>query len=238
MKVFSYKNLSIFLSAILVFIIWKSPTLGSFRYPFVLLGTWFHEMGHGITALVLGGNFEYLEIYKNGGGVAYTSYLTTELWLPYNLTRALVAFGGLIGPCIMGSLLIISGTKPNLSKLMLGLLVISIVISLIFWLRSYMPMLILGTIAFILGIIIFINNNSVIHWTVLFLGLQSTLSTYLQLDYLFTSSFIRNGTQNISDTQAIANNLFGTHWMWAIIVIIFSLVLLFKSYKYYLLKNS
>ena len=74
-------NWSIFFIAFLVFFIWQSPFLGQVRYPFLLLGTWFHEMGHGITALILGGKFEYLEIYSNGGGVAYTSYLMNELWL-------------------------------------------------------------------------------------------------------------------------------------------------------------
>ena len=35
-------------------------------YPFVILTTWFHEMGHGLTALMLGQNFDQLQIFADG----------------------------------------------------------------------------------------------------------------------------------------------------------------------------
>ena len=238
MKWIKNTNWSIFIIALLVFFIWQSPFLGNIRYPFILLGTWFHEMGHGITALILGGKFNYLEIYSNGGGVAYTSYQTNKLFLPYNITRALVAFGGLIGPCIMGGIQIISATNQKFSKWILITLVLSIIISLIFWVKSTIGIIVLALISIALSIIIYLKKPRLINWTVLFLGLQSTLSTYLQLDYLFTSSFERNGKNNISDTQTIADSLFGNHWFWAVFVILVSIIIiLWKSYSYYLRKS-
>jgi len=238
MKWFSNKNWPIFIIAIIVFIIWQSPFLGNIRYPLMLLGTWFHEMGHGVTALLLGGNFEYLEIYDNGGGVAYTSYLTHKLYLPYNLTRALVAFGGLIGPCVMGCILIISGIKQKTSRWMLILLIVSIILSLIFWVKSSLGIIVLIAISIGITFIVYLNKPTITQWTVLFLGLQSTLSTYLQLSYLFTSSFVRDGTINTSDTQVIADSLFGPYWMWAILIIIISAIMLWKSFTYYIKQNN
>ena len=39
-------------------------------YPFTILTTWFHEMGHGLTALVMGQDFVRLQIFANGSGLA------------------------------------------------------------------------------------------------------------------------------------------------------------------------
>lgn len=229
-------NITIFIIAILVFLTWQLPSLGFFRYPFILLGTWFHEMGHGLTALALGANFHYLEIYNNGGGVAYTSY-PKNLFLPLNITRALVAAGGLLGPCFFGSLLIIFSRNKKLAYRALIGLVALLSLSLILWIRSFTGVLVLSLITAVLLGILLKKKESFIQWTLLFLGVQCTLSTYLQLDYLFTSTFIRNGSEMISDTQAIANNLFGTHWIWAVLIIVISFITLWKSYSYYLRKT-
>ena len=238
MKIPAIKNWSIFIIAIIIFVIWQVPSLGIIRYPFVLLGTWFHEMGHGITALILGGNFEYLKIFKNGGGVAHLKYYSNKLYLPLNITSALVAFGGLIGPCIMGALLIITATKKKLALWMIRLLVFSLIISMIIWVRSKIGIGVLSGITLLLIVILFTKKSSLITWTTLFLGLQSILSTYLQLDYLFTSKFIRDGEIRISDTQSIANNLFGPYWFWAILIVLISAFTLWKAFTYYFKKAS
>jgi len=224
---------TILIIAFLVFLTWQLPSLGNFRYPFMLLGTWFHEMGHGLTALILGGNFHYLEIYSNGGGVAYTSY-PNNLSLPLNISKALSAAGGLLGPCLFGSIAIILSKHIKTAKYVLIGLIVLLTLSLFIWIRSIIGIAVLSLITLILIGIFFQKNSYIIQWTVLFLGVQSTLSTYLQIDYLFTSTFIRNGQQSISDTQSIANNLFGTYWMWAVIIIIISFFMLWKSYRYYL----
>ncbi len=231
-----FKNWSIFIIALLVFAIWQTPQLGSLRYPFILLGTWLHEMGHGITALLLGGNFELLKIFENGGGVAHVSYTSKVFPLP--ITAALIAAGGLLGPCIMGSLLIRTATNPKSSLWMIRLLVLSLIVSMVLWVRSSLGIAVLAGITILLIVILLLKNEKLITWTALFLGLQSILSTYLQLDYLFTGSFERDGKVNISDTQTIANNLFGTYWLWAIVIMILSIITIWKSFSYYFRKTS
>ena len=39
-------------------------------YPFALLATWAHEMGHGLAALLFGGSFHELDLYPDLGGQA------------------------------------------------------------------------------------------------------------------------------------------------------------------------
>lgn len=41
----------------LTVLLWRFPWGNYLLYPFTLLATWFHEMGHGLTALLLGESF-------------------------------------------------------------------------------------------------------------------------------------------------------------------------------------
>ena len=233
MKATKQKDWSIFIIAFVVFLIWQLPSLGIIRYPFILLGTWFHEMSHGLTSIFLGGSFHHLEIYETGGGVAYTSQ-DIEGFIPYRVRRALVAAGGLMGPCVFGAGLIIASAKPNRSVWFLRGLIILIVASILIWIRSLIGTAILSLIVLILIIISSRKSKKLAQWTLLFLGIQCTFSTYLQLNYLFTGTFVRNGQVSTSDTQVIAESLFGTYWFWAIIIICISISILLRSYNYYL----
>ena len=224
----------IFLVAIIVFVIWQLPYFGWVQYPFILLGTWFHEMGHGLTAILVGGDFKHLEIYENGGGVAY--YTISNSYMPVPVANALVAIGGLLGPAITGSVLIVSGKSPKMARVALRVLIGIMILSLILWIRSFWGIVILISFIVFLTGITFFKNQKLEVITILFLGLQSVLSTYLQLDYLFTKQFERDGKIQISDTEAIAINTTGTYWIWAIVIVLISVYLLWKSFRYYLKK--
>jgi len=93
-------------------------------------------------------------------------------------------------------------------------------------------------ISVLLGLISFFKNKKLTQLTLLFLGIQSTLSTYLQLDYLFTGEFIMEGNVMKSDTQNIAESLFGSYWMWGLIIILISVLILWRSYRYYLIHSE
>ncbi|MDY8135171.1 M50 family metallopeptidase [Aquimarina sp. 2201CG5-10] len=217
-----------------VFILWYLPYFGWIQYPFRLLGTWFHEMGHGLTALFVGGTFERLEIYENGGGVAYSDIAGS--YLPYAIAKAFTAAGGLLGPAIVGALLIISGKSHKSSKIALRVLIGIMILSLLLWIRSFWGIVVLSSFSIFLCIITFFKSRKLEVITILFLGLQSVLSTYLQLDYLFTKQFERDGSILVSDTQVIAENTVGTYWMWAIFIIGLSIYILWKSLRFYLKK--
>lgn len=214
--------------------LWQLPYFGWIQYPFHLLGTWFHEMGHGVTALLVGEQFHYLEIYENGGGVAYSS--VGNSYLPIPIARALTAAGGLLGPAIVGSLLIASAKNHGSSMIALRILIGIMVLSLILYIRSFWGIAILSSFVIFLVIVTLFKSRKLEVVTILFLGLQSVLSTYLQLDYLFTKQFERDGVIQISDTQAIAENTIGAYWMWAVIIIAISIYLLWQSFRYYFRK--
>ncbi|WP_282088372.1 M50 family metallopeptidase [Aquimarina algiphila] len=221
-------------TSLLVFLLWQLPYFGYIQYPLLLLGTWFHEMGHGLTALLLGGEFIYLEIYENGGGVAYSN--VSSSYLPYTLARSLTAAGGLLGPAISGAILIASARNKVSSKITLWLLIIIMVLSLCLWIHALLALIILSVFAAILFFIAILRVRNLEAFTLLFLGTQCVLSTYLQIGYLFTKQFERDGKIQYSDTQMIAAHLPGVYWMWAILILLITIYLLYKSYRYYLKK--
>ncbi len=188
-------------------------------------------MGHGLTAIFTGGSFSYLEIYENGGGVAYST--VTNKFLPIKIARAIVSAGGLFGPAIAGAILIAGAKKPKSAAILLRLLTGVIILSLLIWIRSSWGVVVLSFFAITFLIITFLKNKKIETAALLFLGLQAVFSTYLQLNYLFTKQFERGGNIQNSDTQTIAENTFGTYWMWGVVIIVLSMFMLWKSIRFY-----
>ncbi|SEC33390.1 Peptidase M50B-like [Tenacibaculum sp. MAR_2009_124] len=219
------------LLTLLVFILLQLPGLTFIQYPFRLLGTWFHEMGHGISALLVGGQFMHLEIYENGGGVAYSN--VSNSYLPYHIARAITAAGGLLGATITGSICIVAAKKPRSTTYALATLLFIIILSLILWIRSFWGILILSAFAVGLLIVFKLQNKNLQKSVLLFLGLQAALSSYYELGYVFTKQFERFGKINYSDTETIAQNTFGTYWFWGIIISAINLYIITKAIVIY-----
>ncbi|WP_024768408.1 M50 family metallopeptidase [Aquimarina macrocephali] len=230
----NYPLLSIIGISLLVFLLWQLPYFGFIQYPLLLLGTWFHEMGHGLTAILVGGKFIYLEIYENGGGVAYSN--VSASYLPFKIARGITAAGGLLGPAISGAILIASARNRISSKIALWLLIAIMVLSLCLWIHELLALIILSVFAALLFFIAILRVRNLEAFTLLFLGTQCVLSSYLQIGYLFTKQFERDGKIQYSDTQMIAAHLPGTYWMWAVLILLITMYLLYKSYRYYLKK--
>ncbi|MFN7644981.1 MAG: M50 family metallopeptidase, partial [Burkholderiales bacterium] len=72
------------------------PQAGWIARPLIWLGTLFHELGHGLAAIVLGGDLVQLAIYPDGSGVAMHrgAYSAIE--------RALIAAAGPLGAPLAG----------------------------------------------------------------------------------------------------------------------------------------
>ncbi len=81
------------LSALITLLLYLLPQGRYVIYPLLLLSTFVHELGHGLTAVMLGGKFESLRLWANGGGIAHTRVLPG--W-----REAAVSAGGLIGPAV------------------------------------------------------------------------------------------------------------------------------------------
>lgn len=209
-------------SALITVLLWQMPFGGLALYPFTILATWFHEMGHGLTAMLLGGHFEKLLIFPNGSGVAYHTSVG-------RLGDALVSAGGLLGPPIAGAFFILSGRSPKTSRLVLTLLGGMLLLSTLIWIRSGFGWVLMP----LLGLALLVASRKGPDWlqpmTVQFLGVQACISTYHQLDYLFMNQAVIGGQVMTSDTGQIAAALLLPYWIWGGLIAAFSFVLLAGS---------
>ncbi len=214
--------------AIATIVLWQLPGGKLILYPFTLLGTWFHEMGHGLAALILGGDFQRLEIYSNGSGLAVHS---GSLYLG-RVGAAIVAAAGPIGPTIAGAIFLVCSRRLNTSRIALYILGAILILSVIFWIKNFFGALLIILFAVVILAIAVKAREKVKRVTVQFLGVQAFASVYLSVDYLFSKGASVGGRIYLSDTGVIEKNLILPYWFWGAAIIAFSVFLAFRSFKY------
>lgn len=211
-------------AAVLTVVLWQIPGGNYILYPFTILATWFHEMAHGLTALLLGGRFTKLVIFSNGSGAAYYS---GPLFMG-KLGQVLVAAAGPMGPPVAGSVLILTSRSPRAASIALKVLGVFLLISTAVWVRSLFGIVtipLMGAAA--LGVA-FNGSEQAQRLFVQFLGVQACVSTYRQIDYLFSYSA---GPMGISDTAQIQQVLPAPYWFWGGLIAASSLLILVISLR-------
>ena len=226
--------LILILFAILTSVLWQFQIGRYVLYPFTILGTWFHEMSHGLAAMVLGGNFHKLELFWDGSGIATHS---GALFLG-SIGNAVVAAAGPLGPAIFGSIIIISTKSSKLTKFFLYFLSVLMIVSVIIWIRTIFGVFIIS----IMGIGIFFAANKLTEnkqkLLLQFFGIQAIMSIYLSIGYLYSTGANIEGAGYYSDTQVIQNELFLPYWFWATAILIFSALMLILSLKSVYMKEK
>lgn len=197
-------------------------------YPFFLLTTWFHEMGHGMTAELVGQNFQQLVIYANGSGVAES--LVSSDASPF--TRAAIAAGGPLAPSIVGALLIVASAHERFWRPTLVALAVAIFASVIIYVRSSVGVAVLPLVASLLVLIAWRAGDGLTRFALQFLGILAAMSMLQDWDYLFTERAMVGGTPMLSDTGQIEANLFLPHWFWAAAIILVSAIMIGAALKY------
>jgi hypothetical protein len=189
---------------------WQTE-LGSLAlYPFTILATWFHEMGHGLAALLTGNRFNHLVIYADGSGYA-VSTRPSDGW---RLTDALIAAAGPMGPAIAGSLLIVSSRNAAATKSALRTLGLALIVSSAIWVRSLVGLAMLPGIGVAILALASYARPSVQRFGIQLLGVQACISTWQGFDYLFSAGGSVGGVQKRSDVSAIADSLLLPYWFW------------------------
>ncbi|MBF0274744.1 MAG: M50 family metallopeptidase [Nitrospinae bacterium] len=215
------------LACFTVVAIWQInlPYLFYFIYPLNLLATWSHEMGHGITAMLLGGEFSHLKIYLNGSGVAY--YRSSS-----DLSNAITAAGGLLGPCIIGFIMVSNIKSEKSAGYILGILSVSLLISLALFVRNPSGIGIVVVLALLIYGLNFLKGRIKI-FAAQFLSAQLMLSPLQNWRYLFMEQANVGGKIIKSDVSQIASNFFLPipSFAWGIFIAFLTLFLFTLSLK-------
>jgi hypothetical protein len=169
-------------------------------YPFLILTTWFHEMGHGLTAAVLGQSFERLVLLPNGSGFAEYR-ISGEA---SRLVQAAISIGGPLAPSLVGCALIVASAHPRAWRPILWAMVAAILASTVIWVRSATGWWALPVAAAILGLVAWRASGGLQRFTLQFLGLTAAWSVFGAWRYFLTEQVVIDRQPQLSDTGAIA----------------------------------
>jgi len=197
-------------------------------YPFMILTTWFHEMGHGLTALAMGQEFRQLMIFASGSGVAESRIAADAS----PATFAAIAAGGPLAPCLAGALLILASAHPRLWRPALWLTALALLASVAIWVRSPVGYAMLPLVAGLLGLVAWRGKPGLARFTLQFLGILAAMSMLRDFRYLFTEQALIEGQTVLSDTGQIAAVTGLPHWLWAGVILLVSAVMVGGVLKY------
>lgn len=197
---------ALLLIALVTLVAWQFPGGRLAVYPFTLLATYAHEMGHGLTAWLLGGRFAELAIHPDGSGVAQTA-------VSGRMARALVAGGGLVGPSILGGILLAASRVPRGARVLVLALGMGMWLSLLLVVRNPFG----AGFVLVFGAALVAAARFRPRWCPFLLQLlavQLCLSVFRDLDYMFSPGGTVGGVPMRSDSAAIAQVLWLPYWFW------------------------
>lgn len=196
--------------AVASILLWQTAIGSLVLYPFAILATWFHEMGHGVAAMLTGSQFERLLIFPDGSGVAQSMRPADAS----RLTDALIAASGPLGPAIAGSLLIIASRAEKPTRAALTAVGLALIVSSVIWVRTLVGWLILPALGVAILALAIRGSAGQQRFAIQLLGVQACISVWQQFGYLFSAGGSIGGQLHRSDTSAIADALLLPYWFW------------------------
>jgi hypothetical protein len=181
------------LAAIATILIGAIPWLGLVNYSLRLLITMVHELGHGLAAIVTGGDFIRFVVFADGSGLAYTA----GGW------RFMVIPAGYLGAALFGAGLIMLGRSSRWSRIAMGLVGLAMII-LSLWYGT--PTIFSGQIA---GGVLTTLSGVIFGGLFLFVALRASARWVIFLLHMIA---IRAGLTALSDIITVIGlsaNLFG-----------------------------
>lgn len=205
------------LSTITIVLVWQVPYGRQILYPLTLLATFAHEMGHGLTAMLVGEQFDQLLLNADGSGMA--------MWRgnPGRLATALVAAGGLAGPSVAGIGLLLLSRSQRFSRAVLATLAVLLVFTVAIWVRNAFGVVFLLSTAAVLALFAKVLQAAVASFLLHLMAATLCLSWFTDLDYMFSAQATVNGMVRPSDSAVIADALWLPYWFWGGVVACFSL---------------
>jgi len=207
-------------ASLLTLMLYLLPFLRPFSYPFMLLSTLVHEMGHGVMAVLVGGQFHSFEMWADGSGVAKISGAAS------GLPKAAVAAAGLLGPAVMALLGFLGVKSEKSARFTLASFGIILVLSIMLVVRNLFGVFFVAGLAaccfyFSLG-----SGKKYCQIVLAFFASQLALSVFSRSDYLFSSTAYTSAGPMPSDVAQIADALFLPYWFWGACCGLFSLAIL------------
>ena len=199
-------------------------------YPLLLLSTLSHELAHGISALLIGCQFNELIIDIDCSGQVLISGNISKLG------KAFIAVSGILSPSICSCLCFFLVIFINISRfimLIFGLLLLYI--ELIYIRFSY-SLFFITLLSLALIYISIKARDWLVQLSIIFAGIQLAISVLAKFDYFFLKYINTSNGLILSDVSKISESLCFPYWFWGFICFILSISIVLLG-LIFLIKN-
>jgi hypothetical protein len=190
--------------------------------PLLWLSTFVHELGHGLTAALLGGNFESFVMHADGSGV--TTWSAGPFFGP--VRRALVAAGGLVGPAVAAAVGFVIARKPKAAQVTLLVGTFALVVIGVLVVRNPLGWGFVAGLGLVTGVLATRKDPAVAQLGLVFLSTQLAMAVFSRGDYLFTEYAQTASGRMPSDVGQMAEALLLPYWVWGALCGLFSVAVL------------
>ena len=190
--------------------------------PLIWLSTLVHELGHGFTAALLGGQFNSFVMHPDASGAA--SWSAGAGFGP--VRQALVAAGGLVGPAIIASIGFVLARNAKAAQYSLMAGVFALVAIAVLVVRNPFGWAFVGGLILVMALLGTRKRAEPAQLGLVFLSTQLAMSVFSRGDYLFMEFAETADGRMPSDVSQMADALFGPYWVWGGVCGVFSLVVL------------
>ena len=216
-------------------LLWNLPFGGLLLYPFKLLATWLHELSHGIVMTFTGAGFDYVLIYRDTSGLAYSKTSMAGWGLPF------IAAAGYMGTPLWGALILLLTPTAERARIVLAVLGLLLVVSSFTVIAvdedAFGPWAI-GVMGAAFIVASFAVPDRARRALAHFVAAQACINALLDIRVLLRPSQIVGGsTTASSDASNMALSTFGTTadwavWTWAAIWLAWSLLVFYLALRF------
>lgn len=199
------------LELLVAFLLTRLPFIS---IPFKWLESYFHELSHGIAALLTGGIVSHIQLFPNGAGFCFTQ----------GGSNMFIAYAGYFGAALWGYVIFLLATKRSSIRFTLGLLGLTVAASLVFWARDLLTIAILLVLTILFLLPLKLKNSSVLNTLLRILGLMINLNA-------MASPMVLLGLSGQGDAVMLAQLTWIPAWIWVMTWLLFSGLMLWLCWQ-------
>lgn len=183
--------------------------------PFNWLESYFHEVSHGIAALLTGGNVLRIQLFTTGAGLCTTQ----------GGSNFIISFAGYAGATLWGwGIYKISSSHQRIAQAFSVLIFVLLLSSIIFWGRDLLTWFILAVLAFIFLLTIKLQK---VHYLQ---GIMQLFGLLILLNSLSSPSYLLDG-RHLGDGAALSSMTSVPEIVWVAIWFALGVIALYSLYK-------
>jgi hypothetical protein len=183
--------------------------------PLNWLETYFHEISHGIAALLTGGEIINIQLFATGAGLC-----TTQGGISFFIT-----FFGYAGATVWGWLLFkLANSHQRTAQIFSGVMIVLLLTSIVLWARDLLTMIIIASLAVMFVFTVKMRRLYNLQLLLKFFGLSILLNSLFSPTYLFDG-------RDLGDGAALASMTMVPELVWVLLWCVLAIAALYSLIK-------